>query len=141
MRSLRSVHQGGLMRSLRSVDEDGHYVSLRSPRVSVPHTDGILRSLRSSDHPQGPWSKGLMRSLRSDDDAQVRRMGILRSLRSDPFLRISGNQQRDNNYHDVILRPLRSHGNEQDFIRHQGRNERISLTGLPTIFLTLYEVF
>ena len=126
------------MRSLRSVDEDGHDISLRSPRVSVPHTDGILRSLRSSDHSQGPWSKGLMRSLRSDDDAQVRRIGILRSLRSDPSLQISEKQQRDNNYPDVILRPLRSIGNEQDFIRHQGREERISHTVLQTKFLTLY---
>ena len=79
-----------------------------------------------------------MRSLRSDDDAQVRRIGILRSLRSDPSLQISEKQQRDNNYPDVILRPLRSHGNEQDFIRHQGRNEQISLTVLQTNFLTFY---
>ena len=114
LRSLRSVHSEGLMRSLRSVVYQGGL--LRSLRSA--DEDDLLRIQTVCDHPQCPWYEGLIRSLRSDDDEQVRRFEILRSLRSYPFL-----QERDNNYRYVNLRPLSSHGNEQDFIRRQGRIE------------------
>ena len=50
------------------------------------HFDGILRSLRSSDHPGDVRAIGLLRSLRSDQDfpIEVHRDAMLRSLRSLP---------------------------------------------------------